>query len=108
MTCTHAMMKIALVALVAPVLSDDQIVVNWHKLTDFTTQYEINVVNVANPPTMYARKVFNVTASITGTINLDVKGEEVSVTAKGSLALGKRADGPYPKQMNQQLLDNHH
>jgi len=93
------MMKIALVALVAPVFSDDQIVVNWQKLTDFTTQYEINVVNAANPPSRYQRKALNVTASITGTINLDVKGEEVSVTAKGSLAFGKRDDGPYPKQI---------
>jgi len=90
------MMKIVLAALVAPVFSDDQIVVNWKKLTDFSTQYEINLVNVANPP-QYARKVFNVTAQITGTINLDVKGEEVSITSEGLLTLNNRVDGPYPK-----------
>jgi len=93
------MMKIALVALVGTVSSDDQIVVNWHKLTDFTTQYEIKLVNFAAPVRAWQLKAFNVTASITGTINLDVKGEEVSVTAEGSLAFGKRVDGPYPKQI---------
>jgi len=91
------MMKIVLAALVAPVYSaPEQIVVNWKKLTDFSTQYEINLVNVANPP-QYARQVFNVTAQITGTINLDVKGEEVSITSEGLLTLNKRVDGPYPK-----------
>jgi len=90
------MMKIVLAALVAPVYSSEEIVVNWKKLTDFSTQYEINLVNVANPP-QYARKVFNVTAQITGTINLDVKGEEVSITSEGLLTVNNRVDGPYPK-----------